>query len=204
MTIDNLIYIGRVPAGHRRGICRFPYDNLPSIGGWDIYATLNIDWASGSGRMNVRAIQKNRPIWWDVVNSSHTSRKPRFREIANSPQRRKAFVSAPLWCAHKQRILACGEFAIPRNGKMSRRRAGAVRAPYGRRRILVIFWGIANSSQSGSKEITRSYILAAAYRTSETSEASRSHRKVIWRWQLGARTGILRRPLTAQCWVMYL
>merc|ERR1712079_483920 len=58
VTIDNLIYIGRVPAGHRRGICRFPYDNLPSIGGWDIYATLNIDWASGSGRMNVRAIQK--------------------------------------------------------------------------------------------------------------------------------------------------
>ena len=104
----------------------------------------------------------------------------------------------------KYRILACDEFAIPRNGKMSRRRAGAVRAPYGRRRILVIFWGIANSSQSGSKEITRSYILAAAYRTSETSEASRSHRKVIWRWQLGARTGILWRPLTAQCWVMYL
>ena len=114
------------------------------------------------------------------------------------------FFLVELCCSHKRRILACGEFAIPRNGKMSRRRAGAVRAPYGRRRILVIFWGIANSSQSGSKEITRSYILAAAYRTSETSEASRSHRKVIWRWQLGARTGILRRPLTAQCWVMYL
>ena len=129
--------------------------------------------------------------------------KQTHRNIHTTYMYRQADVNM-LWCAHKQRILACGEFAIPRNGKMSRRRAGAVRAPYGRRRILVIFRGIANSSQSGSKEITRSYILAAAYRTSETSEASQSHRKVIWRWQLGARTGILRRPLTAQCWVMYL